>query len=70
MDILVIEPVQLTDGELAQALLLATIIRQTGALMVSEILVIDNLIGRIDSLLAARKFVRRLHNLTASLDVV
>jgi hypothetical protein len=69
MDILIIEPVELTDGELADALILATMIRYSGALMVSEIRVMDNIIGRIDSLIAARKFVRRLHILAASIDV-
>ena len=60
MDILIIEPVELTDGELADALILATMLRYSGALMVSEIRVIDNIIGRIDSLIAARHFVAAL----------
>jgi hypothetical protein len=68
MEILIIEPVDLTDDELASALVIAAMIRHSGALMESEVVFIDNVIGRIDSLIAARKFVRKLHQLTASID--
>ena len=68
MEILIVEPVDLTDDELASALVIAAMIRHSGALMESEVVFIDNVIGRIDSLIAARKFVRRLHILAASID--
>ena len=70
MDILVVEPVDLTDGELAEALTIAIMLRLTGACMTSEVAFLDNVIGRIGSLIAARKFVTRLHILAASIDAV
>jgi hypothetical protein len=60
MEIRIVEPVDLTDDELAGALILATMLRHSGACMESEIGFLDNLVGRIDSLIAARHFVAAL----------
>lgn len=60
VNVLVIDPVNITDDELAEGILIGLLLMNSGCLMRSEHIMVARAVNRLESLLYARKFVRRL----------
>ena len=69
MEFLVINEIAVTDDELIQSLGLGLLLLHSGALTRAEHCTVAKAVDRIESLICARKFVRRLMAEIDKLDV-